>query len=110
VLYAQGPVSPDATLINGRGRFPGGPNADLSVVNVQQGKRYRLRIISMSCEPNYIFSIDGHNLTIIETDATPTSPHTVNAIQIFAGKKFKPMLGVAADNEHFFRPTLLPSP
>jgi len=31
--------SPNATLINGLGRFPDGPEVDLAVINVQQGKR-----------------------------------------------------------------------
>jgi iron transport multicopper oxidase len=75
----------DSTLINGKGRFPGGPDAELSVVNVQKGKRYRFRLISMSCDPNFHFSIDGHDLTVIEADSLPTQPHTVNNIQILAG-------------------------
>lgn len=81
----MGISSQDTTLINGKGRFPGGNSVELSVINVQQGKRYRFRVISMSCDPNFIFSIDGHNLTIIETDSIPTAPHTVNSFQIFAG-------------------------
>ncbi|KAL9710804.1 hypothetical protein Ac2012v2_006341 [Leucoagaricus gongylophorus] len=84
--------SQDTTLINGRGRFPGGPNAELSVVNVQQGKRYRLRVISMSCDPNFIFSIDGHNLTIIETDSIATLPHSVDSFQIFAAQRYSVVL------------------
>ncbi len=28
-----------STLINGKGRYPGGPNVDLAVVNVTKGKR-----------------------------------------------------------------------
>jgi hypothetical protein len=29
----------NSTLINGKGRYPGGPDVPLAVVNVQQGKR-----------------------------------------------------------------------
>jgi Putative multicopper oxidases len=76
---------PDSTLINGKGRFEGGPHALLSVVNVQQGKRYRFRLISISCDTNYVFSIDGHNFTVIEADAQNTQPVVVDSIQIFAG-------------------------
>ncbi|KAF5353354.1 hypothetical protein D9756_007800 [Leucocoprinus leucothites] len=82
----------DTTLINGKGRFPGGPNADLSVVNVQPGKRYRLRLISISCDPNFTFSIDGHDLTVIETDSVATLPHTVNRLQILAGQRYSAVL------------------
>jgi iron transport multicopper oxidase len=31
----------NSTLINGLGRYPGGPLSDLAVINVSHGKRYR---------------------------------------------------------------------
>ena len=52
----------DSTLINGLGRFAGGPHSPLAVINVSPGKSYRFRLISMSCDPNFIFSIDGHDM------------------------------------------------
>ena len=53
---------PNSTLINGLGRFAGGPSSPLAVVNVSPGKRYRFRLISISCDPSFTFSIDGHNM------------------------------------------------
>ncbi|KAJ2924925.1 hypothetical protein H1R20_g12184, partial [Candolleomyces eurysporus] len=87
-----GVAANDATLINGQGRYPGGPQVDLAVINVVQGKRYRFRIISMSCDPNYIFSVDGHELTIIEADGQNTQPYTVDSIQILAGQRYSVVL------------------
>lgn len=61
VAHSTGPVpSSDSTLINGLGRYPGGPAVPLAVITVQPTKRYRFRLVSLSCDPNYIFSIDGH--------------------------------------------------
>ncbi|KAG6909557.1 Acyl-coenzyme A oxidase 2 [Tephrocybe rancida] len=80
--------TPDATLINGLGRAVGGNATTLSVINVVQGKRYRFRIVAISCDPNYIFSIDGHNMTIIEVDGVNHSPLEVDALQIFAGQRY----------------------
>ena len=74
-----------ATLFNGLGRWSGNLTAPLAVVNVTQGQRYRFRLISTSCEPNYIFSIDGHNMTVIEADGVETEPLVVDSIQIYAG-------------------------
>jgi iron transport multicopper oxidase len=82
----------DSTLINGKGRYPTGSDAELAVVNVQQGKRYRLRLISISCDPNFIFSIDNHNLTVIEADGIAVDPVIVNSIQIFAGESTPPRI------------------
>ena len=50
--------------------------------------RYRFRLVSLSCDPNYVFSIDGHNMTIIEVDGVNHQPHTVDSIQIFAAQRY----------------------
>lgn len=81
----HGAARADSTLINGKGRYPGGPNSDLAVVTVQQGKRYRLRLVSISCEPNFTFSIDHHDLIVIEVEGAAVQPYTVNTIQFLAG-------------------------
>ncbi|OBZ71971.1 Laccase-4 [Grifola frondosa] len=78
----------DSTLINGLGRAVGGNTTDLTVITVEQGKRYRFRLVSMSCDPNYTFSIDGHNMTVIEVDAVNHEPLVVDSIQIFAGQRY----------------------
>ena len=52
----------DATLINGKGRSVGNAVVPLAVVGVTQGLRYRLRLVSISCDPYFDFSIDGHSL------------------------------------------------
>lgn len=72
-------------LINGLGRDPNNPTSDLAVINVEQGKRYRFRLIDMGCEANFIFQIDGHPFTIIEVDGINTEPLVVDQIQILAG-------------------------
>jgi FtsP/CotA-like multicopper oxidase with cupredoxin domain len=81
-------VQPDSTLINGLGRYAGGPESELAVINVEYGKRYRFRLIGMSCDPNFLFSIDGHNLTVIEADGELTEPLLVDSIQVFAGQRY----------------------
>ncbi|KAH9477711.1 Laccase-2 [Psilocybe cubensis] len=78
----------DATLINGKGRYPGGPATPLEVINVLPNKRYRFRLISISCDPNFTFSIDGHPLTIIEVDSENVQPLVVDEIQIFVGQRY----------------------
>jgi hypothetical protein len=77
------------------------------VVNVVKGKRsaaftfcvrplarteillsvsYRFRLVSISCDPNFTFSIDDHMMTVIEVDGTNVKPLRVDSIQIFAGE------------------------
>jgi iron transport multicopper oxidase len=109
-LDAQAEHSPrvlNSTLINGKGRYIGGPSVPLAVVNVRQrsrsvlrfnivpnekltygnNNRYRLRIVSISCNPAFDFSIDGHQLTIIEVDGNNVQPLVVDSLKIFAGKQ-----------------------
>ncbi|KAF9259962.1 laccase [Marasmius fiardii PR-910] len=86
------PQTPDS------GRYPNGTASPLAVINVEPGKRYRFRLISMSCEPNYVFSIDGHNITVIEADGHSTESVVVNSIQIFAGQRYSFVLNANANN------------
>jgi len=83
----------NSSLVNGLGRYAGGPQSELAVINVEQGKRYRLRLIAMSCDPSFQFSIDGHNLTVIEADGELTQPLVVDQLpQILAGQRYSVVL------------------
>ncbi|KAJ6566436.1 laccase [Mycena capillaripes] len=84
---AQTPF-PNSTLINGLGRYENGPLSDLAVINVSYGKRYRFRLVSISCEPAFMFSVDQHSMTIIEVDGVNHQPLVVDALEIFAGQRY----------------------
>jgi len=95
----------NSTLINGKGRYPGGPQVGLAVVNVIKGKRsvlglaleiktfhgrynsYRFRLVSISCGPSFRFSIDNHTMTVIEVDGTNVQPLTIDGVELFAGAR-----------------------
>nr|BAI66147.1 laccase [Pleurotus salmoneostramineus] len=81
--------TPDATLINGRGRYAGSDVATpLAVIRVIWGIKYRFRLVSTSCDPFYDFSIDGHTMTVIEADGILTRPLQVDSIRVFAGQRY----------------------
>lgn len=80
--------TPMSTLINGKGRYAGGPAVPLAVIGVQRNRRYRFRLVSISCHPAYTFSIDGHTMSIIEVDSTNVVPHEVDSLQIFPGQRY----------------------
>ncbi|TFK34056.1 laccase [Crucibulum laeve] len=95
--------TPDSTLFNGKGRaFGGDPTAPLAVINVSQGLRYRFRLVSISCDPNYVFSIDSHTMTIIEVDGVNVQPLTVDSIQIFAGQRYSFVLNANQPNRNYW--------
>ncbi|KAH8104296.1 laccase [Phellopilus nigrolimitatus] len=80
--------TPDSTLINGLGRWSGRPTSELAVVRAQPGKRHRFRIINTSCFPSFTFSIDGHNMTVIEADGVEIEPVIVDSLNIFAAQRY----------------------
>ncbi|KAK7055305.1 multicopper oxidase/laccase [Favolaschia claudopus] len=94
------PLFGSSNLINGKGRFAGGSASPLAVVSVTRNKRYRFRLISMSAEPNYIFSIDKHDMTVIEADGVSTQPLCVDSMQVFTGQRYSFVLNAnqKADN------------
>ncbi|KIL58885.1 multicopper oxidase [Amanita muscaria Koide BX008] len=84
------PVDPnyDAVLVNGLGRYVGGPASPLAVIHVKANTRYRFRLVSISCDPDFTFSIDNHTMTIIEVDGVATQPLKVDSIDIYAGQRY----------------------
>ncbi|KAF8889856.1 Cupredoxin [Infundibulicybe gibba] len=84
--------TPDSGTFNGVGRFPGGPATPFFVQNVQQGKRYRFRIINISAFSLFSLSVDQHNITIIEADGVEVRPIIVNEIDILAGQRYSAVL------------------
>lgn len=48
---------------------------------------YRFRLVSISCDPNFTFSIDGHQMTVIEAEGTNVQPVVVDSITIYVGTR-----------------------
>lgn len=95
---------PDSGLINSAGRFNGGPDVPLTRINVTQGKRYRLRFVSLSANGFFNVSIQNHRMTIIEADGNSlffvywvlinnmlgisTVPYVVDSINILPAQRY----------------------
>ncbi|PBL04373.1 laccase [Armillaria gallica] len=94
--------TPDSTLINGLGRWSKNPTSDLAVITVEQGKRYRFRMIDMACNSAFTFAIEGHTMTIIEVDGVNHQPYTVDQIQIFAGQRYSFVLDANQEVDNYW--------
>ena len=46
---------------------------------------YRFRLVSISCDPSFLFSIDGHQMTVIEVEGTNVQPVLVDGVSVFTG-------------------------
>ncbi|KAF9010407.1 laccase [Hymenopellis radicata] len=78
----------DSGVINGKGRYVGGPTVDWSRINVVAGKRYRFRCINISGYGQFTFSIADHSLTIIEVDGISHEPLTVDSFEILPAQRY----------------------
>lgn len=75
-------------LINGIGCYNSECEHPHAIINVEPNKRYRFRLLNMACKPHYMFSIDGHNLTVIEVDGNYVEPYTVDSIWVHAAQRY----------------------
>jgi hypothetical protein len=50
---------------------------------------YRFRLVSISCDPSFIFSIDGHQFYVIEVEGQNVQPLLIDSLQIFVGAQFQ---------------------
>ncbi|KAI9483639.1 MAG: multicopper oxidase-domain-containing protein [Benjaminiella poitrasii] len=53
----------------------------------EAGKTYRLRLINMSSFSMFYFSIDGHDMEVIEIDGVETQRHTVKSVYLTAAQR-----------------------
>jgi FtsP/CotA-like multicopper oxidase with cupredoxin domain len=78
----------DNDLINGTNTYLDtngtvvGKSFELSVT---QGTSYRLRLVNSAINKNYMFQIDGHNLTVISMDLVPIKPYNTSWIHLTMG-------------------------
>ncbi|KAG6816517.1 hypothetical protein H0H93_008011, partial [Arthromyces matolae] len=88
----QRPAQPLATLINGLGRTITGQvnntQTELAVISVKQGVRYRFRLIGLSCDVPYNFTIHHHSMIIIEADGEYTTPLHVDSLWVYPGQRY----------------------
>jgi len=75
-------------MINGVGRYVGGPEMSWARLNVTQGQRYRFRIVNTSGIAHYRFAIQGHSLTVIEVDGVNHEALIGDYVDIYPGQRY----------------------
>ncbi|KAJ6452315.1 laccase 17 [Mycena vitilis] len=93
---------PSSGLINGIGRYNGGPEVPWAVINVVQGKRYRFRVINISAYAAFTFSIDGHVFEVIETDGIETVPLAVTSFEIYVAQRYSIILNATETIDNYW--------
>ncbi|KAF5959638.1 hypothetical protein HYC85_000847 [Camellia sinensis] len=91
----------DSHTINGHpGPFPNCSSQGYSL-HVETGKTYLLRIINAAVNDELFFKIAGHNLTIVEVDATYVKPFSIDTVFIAPGQTTNALLTANHDTGKF---------
>ncbi|CAG8440506.1 4203_t:CDS:2 [Funneliformis caledonium] len=74
-------------------------NAGHSKFTFETNKRYRIRIINTSGFSAFTFSIDNHEMEIIEVDGSLTQKHKINRLPIHVGQRYSVLVTAIASPE-----------
>jgi FtsP/CotA-like multicopper oxidase with cupredoxin domain len=61
-------------------------NAQMHEIELEYGKRYRLRIVGTMMHHHFGITFDSHSLSVISADGISTKPHTVQSIHMSSGE------------------------
>nr|TKS12692.1 hypothetical protein D5086_0000061140 [Populus alba] len=103
---------PQSLLINGRGRYQcellgvsnrdqcNGSSTECSpdVVKVKPKQTYRFRIASLTSLSALSFQIEGHKMTVVETDGVHVVPFVTDNLYIYSGETYSVL--VTTDQNH----------
>ncbi|KAH6666788.1 Cupredoxin, partial [Halenospora varia] len=89
-------VKSNNNLIQGRNNYdcslvsdntPCASNAGLTNFKFTPGKKHRLRLINAGAEGIQMFSIDGHNMSVIANDFVPIVPYNTKVVTLGVGQR-----------------------
>ena len=87
--WDDGSNKAESFLINGKGRYHnfGGVYTPVEELFVEEGKRYRIRVINAGVSFCPVeMSVDGHTLTVIASDGADVEPVVVNSLILHNGE------------------------
>jgi FtsP/CotA-like multicopper oxidase with cupredoxin domain len=70
---------------------------ELYNLRVQSGLTYRLRLINPGSYAGLWFTIDSHNLTIIEADGVDITPVTVPGLFVNIGQRYSVLVNMSQE-------------
>ncbi|KAK9579468.1 hypothetical protein V6Z90_007526 [Aspergillus fumigatus] len=100
---------PESTILNGKGKFDcnhhndtrcTGTGGEYFEVNFRKGVRYKLTIANTGTLLEYMFWIDGHNLTVIAADFVPIEPYVTDVVNVAMGQRYEIIVEANADFTH----------
>lgn len=96
---------PDSTIINGQGVYDCSSTTDQACkgnttyfeTTLMQNNIYKIGLVNSGTLLSYTFYIDGHNLTVIETDFVPIKPYKTEVLNVAPGQRYEIVIDANAD-------------
>ncbi|KAJ7448513.1 putative laccase 2 precursor [Mycena latifolia] len=92
----------DSGLINGKGRYVGGPEVPYAVITVKQGLRYRFRVFAISCRPFMTISFDNHTFDVMELDGVEHDPVPFQNADVYAAQRISIILNANQSVDNYW--------
>ncbi|KAK8168673.1 laccase-1 precursor [Phyllosticta citrichinensis] len=86
-IHSPAPPLPLNVLVNGSMVNSTG-GGQYTTITVTKGKKYRLRLINISVDTYFVFSMDGHDFEVIAADFVPIHPIQKTSIMIGIGQRY----------------------
>lgn len=75
-----------------------------NTIQLVKGKKYRLRLINTGVDNHFKFSLDNHNLTVIQADFVPVVPYVADWIFLGIGERYDVIITADQDvGNYWFR-------
>ncbi|KAK4095875.1 multicopper oxidase [Parathielavia hyrcaniae] len=75
-------------LLNGTGQFGFNKPPEKYTLYFNQSMQHMLILVNTAVDTTFVFSIDGHNLTVIEMDFVPIKPYNTTNLKIGIGQRY----------------------
>ena len=99
--FGRPPTVADNGLVNGTMVSKSGTGR-YAVTTMQQGKKYKLRLINMAVDNHFVVSLDNHNFTVVAADFVPIQPYTTTNLFIAIGQRYDVIIDADQPVENYW--------
>ncbi|KAJ2902943.1 multicopper oxidase [Zalerion maritima] len=81
------PPSSNNILFNGHNVSPDGSTGAYERMTLTKGKSHRVRLVNPSVDNSFTLNLQGHDMTIIQSDFVPVKPYTTDSVFLPVGAR-----------------------
>ncbi|KAH7107284.1 laccase [Auriculariales sp. MPI-PUGE-AT-0066] len=93
-----GPPVPDNFLVGGKNVNPSNTTqGERFKLTFTPGKKHLIRLINTSVDTFFRVSLDGHNMTVVQSDFVPVTPYTTSSVGLAIGQRYNVIIEANTD-------------